>query len=251
MTDQENNNSISGNPFAALFGSLADAKLFAAAQRHRQRAGGPEEPAGSQDDSDNSVSESLDDGDCSVAEISRSFRSQRELCEQLNTNHMIQRIFLITLDNSECGAAGRGRRAGRGLHRAGPNGRSVLPAGDPSMKSGNGIPARCVYLEEMAADLDEQDWLDMNNVEQVGRAAGALLSPLAAIGLISPSCVLSAACLPKCSLELPFRPCWKQPRGFGERGGERLRLCCSCSSCWRPQRFAGARRGVGHSSVFQ
>ncbi|KAK2530332.1 Ube4a [Columba livia] len=137
MTDQENNNSISGNPFAALFGSLADAKLFAAAQRHRQRAGGPEEPAGSQDDSDNSVSESLDDGDCSVAEISRSFRSQRELCEQLNTNHMIQRIFLITLDNS-----------------------------DPSMKSGNGIPARCVYLEEMAADLDEQDWLDMNNVEQ-------------------------------------------------------------------------------------
>lgn len=36
-----------------------------------------------------------------MAEISRSFRSQRELCEQLNINHMIQRIFLITLDNSE------------------------------------------------------------------------------------------------------------------------------------------------------
>lgn len=38
-----------------------------------------------------------------MAEISRSFRSQRELCEQLNINHMIQRIFLITLDNSELG----------------------------------------------------------------------------------------------------------------------------------------------------
>lgn len=39
------------------------------------------------------------------------------------------------------------------------------------MKSGNGIPARCVYLEEMAADLDDQDWLDMGNVEQVGLSA--------------------------------------------------------------------------------
>nr|XP_021385728.1 ubiquitin conjugation factor E4 A isoform X2 [Lonchura striata domestica] len=138
MTDQENNNSISSNPFAALFGSVAAAKHFAAVQKQqqlRQLAG--EETSISQDDSDNSVSESLDDCDYSVAEISRSFRSQRELCEQLNINHMIQRIFLITLDNS-----------------------------DPSMKSGNGIPARCVYLEEMAADLDDQDWLDMDNVEQ-------------------------------------------------------------------------------------
>uniref|UniRef100_A0A8C0B2T9 Ubiquitin conjugation factor E4 A n=1 Tax=Buteo japonicus TaxID=224669 RepID=A0A8C0B2T9_9AVES len=129
MTDQENNNSISSNPFAALFGSIADAKQFAAFQKQQQR----DLPH----DSDNSVTESLDDCDYSVAEISRSFRSQRELCEQLNINHMIQRIFLITLDNS-----------------------------DPSMKSGNGIPARCVYLEEMAADLDDQDWLDMDNVEQ-------------------------------------------------------------------------------------
>lgn len=61
-----------------------------------------DETSVSQDDSDNSVSESLDDCDYSVAEISRSFCSQRELCEQLNINHMIQRIFLITLDNSEC-----------------------------------------------------------------------------------------------------------------------------------------------------
>lgn len=55
----------------------------------------------SPDDSDNSVSESLDEFDYSVAEISHSFRSQQEICEQLNINHMIQRIFLITLDNSE------------------------------------------------------------------------------------------------------------------------------------------------------
>ncbi|NXW57075.1 UBE4A factor, partial [Eurystomus gularis] len=138
MTDQENNNSISSNPFAALFGSIADAKHFAAVQKQQQlRQLRGDETSVSQDDSDNSVSESLDDCDYSVAEISRSFRSQRELCEQLNINHMIQRIFLITLDNS-----------------------------DPSMKSGNGIPARCVYLEEMAADLDDQDWLDMDNVEQ-------------------------------------------------------------------------------------
>uniref|UniRef100_A0A8C3I9A0 Ubiquitin conjugation factor E4 A n=1 Tax=Chrysemys picta bellii TaxID=8478 RepID=A0A8C3I9A0_CHRPI len=136
MTDQENNNSISSNPFAALFSSLADAKQFAAIQKQQLRQL-TDETSASQDDSDNSVSESLDDCDYSVAEISRSFRSQQELCEQLNINHMIQRIFLITLDNS-----------------------------DPSMKSGNGIPARCVYLEEMAAELDEQDWLDMENIEQ-------------------------------------------------------------------------------------
>ncbi|XP_042707744.2 ubiquitin conjugation factor E4 A isoform X3 [Chrysemys picta bellii] len=137
MTDQENNNSISSNPFAALFSSLADAKQFAAIQKQQLRQLTADETSASQDDSDNSVSESLDDCDYSVAEISRSFRSQQELCEQLNINHMIQRIFLITLDNS-----------------------------DPSMKSGNGIPARCVYLEEMAAELDEQDWLDMENIEQ-------------------------------------------------------------------------------------
>nr|XP_033774432.1 ubiquitin conjugation factor E4 A isoform X2 [Geotrypetes seraphini]XP_033774433.1 ubiquitin conjugation factor E4 A isoform X2 [Geotrypetes seraphini]XP_033774434.1 ubiquitin conjugation factor E4 A isoform X2 [Geotrypetes seraphini]XP_033774435.1 ubiquitin conjugation factor E4 A isoform X2 [Geotrypetes seraphini]XP_033774436.1 ubiquitin conjugation factor E4 A isoform X2 [Geotrypetes seraphini] len=135
MTDQENNNSISENPFAALFSSLADAKQFAAVQKQQQLA--DEEATGSQDESDNSVSESLDDYDDSLAEFSRSFRSQQELCEQLNINHMIQRIFLITLDNSE-----------------------------PSVKSENGIPARCVYLEEMGADLDGQDWLDMSNVEQ-------------------------------------------------------------------------------------
>ncbi|MGH0138952.1 UNVERIFIED_CONTAM: hypothetical protein FKN15_036806 [Acipenser sinensis] len=92
---------------------------------------------GSQDDSDNSVSESVDENDDSLAEISRSFRSRQELCEQLNINHMIQRIFLLTLDNS-----------------------------DPSLKGGNGIPPRCVYLEEMASDLDGQDWLDMDSIEQ-------------------------------------------------------------------------------------
>ncbi|CAI5795490.1 ubiquitin conjugation factor E4 A isoform X1 [Podarcis lilfordi] len=138
MTDQENNNSISSNPFAALFGSVADAKHFAEIQKQQQLTPPVvEETSASQDDSDNSVSESLDDCDYSVAEISRSFRSQQELCEQLNINHMIQRIFLITLDNS-----------------------------DPNLKSGNGIPARCVYLEEMATDLEDQDWLDMENVEQ-------------------------------------------------------------------------------------
>lgn len=45
----------------------------------------------------------------------------------------------------------------------------MLPAGDPSLRGGNGIPPRCVYLEEMAADLDGQDWLDMDNIEQVRR----------------------------------------------------------------------------------
>ncbi|XP_020840437.1 ubiquitin conjugation factor E4 A isoform X1 [Phascolarctos cinereus] len=148
MTDQDNNNNISSNPFAALFSSLADAKHFAAIQKEQLKQQSEkcmftrsnflaDEPSASPDDSDNSVSESLDDCDYSVSEISRSFRSQQEICEQLNINHMIQRIFLITLDNS-----------------------------DPSMKGGNGIPSRCVYLEELAGDLDEQDWLDMNNIEQ-------------------------------------------------------------------------------------
>uniref|UniRef100_A0A8C2ZNC1 Ubiquitin conjugation factor E4 A n=1 Tax=Cyclopterus lumpus TaxID=8103 RepID=A0A8C2ZNC1_CYCLU len=123
MTDQGNNNqNISCNPFAALFSSLADAKQFASGQKPEQSA----EP-----------SYSVDDNDDSVAEISRSFRSRQELCEQLNVNHMIQRVFLITLDNS-----------------------------DPSLRGGNGIPLRCVYLEEMAADLDGQDWLDMDNIGQ-------------------------------------------------------------------------------------
>uniref|UniRef100_I3JG89 Ubiquitin conjugation factor E4 A n=1 Tax=Oreochromis niloticus TaxID=8128 RepID=I3JG89_ORENI len=127
MTDQGNNNqNISRNPFAALFSSLADAKQFASGQKPQH-----------QSESENSVSDSVDDNDDSVAEISRSFRSRQELCEQLNVNHMIQRIFLITLDNS-----------------------------DPSLRGGNGIPPRCVYLEEMAADLDGQDWLDMDNIEQ-------------------------------------------------------------------------------------
>lgn len=61
-----------------------------------------EESGESQSESENSVSDSNGDNDDSVAEISRSFRSRQELCEQLNINHMIQRIFLITLDNSEC-----------------------------------------------------------------------------------------------------------------------------------------------------
>uniref|UniRef100_A0A672GTZ7 Ubiquitin conjugation factor E4 A n=1 Tax=Salarias fasciatus TaxID=181472 RepID=A0A672GTZ7_SALFA len=132
MTDQGNNNqNISCNPFAALFSSLADAKQFASGQKPQQQS------AEAQSESENSVSDSVDENDDSVAEISRSFRSRQELCEQLNVNHMIQRIFLITLDNS-----------------------------DPSLRGGNGIPPRCVYLEEMAADLDGQDWLDMDNIEQ-------------------------------------------------------------------------------------
>ena len=60
-----------------------------------------EDSGESHSESENSVSDSIDDNDDSVAEISRSFRSRQELCEQLNVNHMIQRIFLITLDNSE------------------------------------------------------------------------------------------------------------------------------------------------------
>lgn len=60
-----------------------------------------EDSGDSQSESENSVSDSVDDNDDSVAEISRSFRSRQELCEQLNVNHMIQRIYLITLDNSK------------------------------------------------------------------------------------------------------------------------------------------------------
>ena len=48
--------------------------------------------------------------------------------------------------------------------------------GDPSLRAGNGIPARCVFLEEMAADLDGQDWLDMDNIGQVGSAENSLLN---------------------------------------------------------------------------
>ncbi|XP_063063515.1 ubiquitin conjugation factor E4 A [Engraulis encrasicolus] len=138
MTDQGNNNqNISRNPFAALFSSVADAKQFASGQKQDHSKPPSEDSGDSQSESENSVSDSIEDNDDSVAEISRSFRSRQELCEQLNVNHMIQRIFLITLDNS-----------------------------DPSLRGGNGIPSRCVYLEEMAADLDGQDWLDMDTIEQ-------------------------------------------------------------------------------------
>ncbi|EHB13275.1 Ubiquitin conjugation factor E4 A [Heterocephalus glaber] len=73
---------------------------FAAIQKEQLKQQSDELPA-SPDDSDNSVSESLDEFDYSVAEISCSFWSQEEICEQLNINHMIQRIFLITLGNSD------------------------------------------------------------------------------------------------------------------------------------------------------
>ncbi|XP_043532431.1 ubiquitin conjugation factor E4 A [Chiloscyllium plagiosum] len=140
MTDQENNNNISRNPFAALFSSVADAKQFASVQKQQLPTGPPECPLSTEDvydseDSDVSSLESIDND--SITDLSRAFRSQKEICEQLNINHMLQRIFLLTLDNS-----------------------------DPSLKGGNGIPPRCVYLEDMATDLDGQDWLDMNNVEQ-------------------------------------------------------------------------------------
>lgn len=68
------------------------------------------------------------------------------------------------------------------------------------MKSGNGIPARCVYLEEMAADLDEQDWLDMDNIEQVGLPTPGI--PLA-VGMGTEFISSQKACWLKLSMELP------------------------------------------------
>ncbi|KAA0701456.1 Ubiquitin conjugation factor E4 A [Triplophysa tibetana] len=124
MTDQGNNNqNISQNPFAALFGSLADAKQFASGQNNsvKQSNNVTVDSGESQSESDNSVSDSIDDNDDSVAEISRSFRSRQELC-------------------------------------------------DPSLRGGNGIPPRCVYLEDIAADLDGQDWLNMDTIEQAAYA---------------------------------------------------------------------------------
>uniref|UniRef100_UPI00398F3CD8 ubiquitin conjugation factor E4 A n=1 Tax=Pristiophorus japonicus TaxID=55135 RepID=UPI00398F3CD8 len=140
MTDQENNNNISSNPFAALFSSVADAKQFASVQKQQSLTGIQDFPDSTEDsynseNSDVSSIESVDND--SITDGNRAFRSQKEICEQLNINHMLQRIFLITLDNS-----------------------------DPSLKGGNGIPPRCVFLEDMATDLDGQDWLDMSNVEQ-------------------------------------------------------------------------------------
>ncbi|XP_032905589.1 ubiquitin conjugation factor E4 A [Amblyraja radiata] len=142
MTDQENNNNISSNPFAALFSSVADAKQFASVQKQQppevptvsNRSGSTEEVYDSEDSDVSSIG-SVDND--SFTDTNRAFRSQKEICEQLNINHMLQRIFLITLDNS-----------------------------DPSLKGGNGIPPRCVFLDDMAVDLDGQDWLDMKNVEQ-------------------------------------------------------------------------------------
>lgn len=51
------------------------------------------------EDSDVSSIGSVDND--SFTDTNRAFRSQKEICEQLNINHMLQRIFLITLDNSE------------------------------------------------------------------------------------------------------------------------------------------------------
>ncbi|XP_028664477.1 ubiquitin conjugation factor E4 A isoform X1 [Erpetoichthys calabaricus] len=140
---EQGNQSFSQNPFTALFGSLADAKHFASVHKQQEDS---DTSGGSREESDNS--ESIEENDDSVSEVSCSFRSQQELCEQLNINHMLQRVFLITLDNS-----------------------------DPSLKGGNGIPPRCVYLEEMAADLDGQDWLDMDNIQQALFTRLLLLEP--------------------------------------------------------------------------
>lgn len=215
---------------------------------------------------------------------------------------MIQRIFLITLDNSECwepslqlgagasqagetltqgrappppqmyqkGNAGSGslpRRsnlqrvalpwAGPCLHvplpagtfsiSLGEIGCSAASSGDPSMKSGNGIPARCVYLEEMAADLDDQDWLDMDNVEQVGPPASGTL-PTWATGteFISSQRILNAVCLPKSSVELPGMALLEMAMGFlgyeVERG---LEFIAWSPSSWRLQEFAAMQIGWG------
>ncbi|XP_078282639.1 ubiquitin conjugation factor E4 A [Rhinoraja longicauda] len=142
MTDQENNNNISSNPFAALFCSVADAKQFASVQKQQPPevptvSSHPESTEEVYDSEESDVSSIGSIENDSVTDTNRAFRSQREVCEQLNINHMLQRIFLITLDNS-----------------------------DPSLKGGNGIPPRCVFLEDLAVDLDGQDWLDMNNLEQ-------------------------------------------------------------------------------------
>lgn len=71
----------------------------------------------------------------------------------------------------------------------------TLPAGDPSLRGGNGIPPRCVYLEEMAADLDGQDWLDMDNIEQVRRRSYCLFSPV--LSLSSHQATIPLICLLK------------------------------------------------------
>lgn len=110
-----------------------------------------EETSASQDESDNSVSESLDDCDYSVAEISRSFRSQQELCEQLNINHMIQRIFLITLDNSKSGRGSLGFLAGQCDATIGsPTGMDSRP---PSMgDSGVWVPPEVLKEDRCSPD---------------------------------------------------------------------------------------------------
>lgn len=80
------------------------------------------------------------------------------------------------------------------------------------MKSGNGIPARCVYLEEMAADLEEQDWLDMDNVEQVWPASSWLWGWDWGLFPRRASWTLPVCQSPAWSCQL--QPHWKQPRGF-------------------------------------
>lgn len=87
--------------FYAKFQCDRSISIFLRFQGHTSSCITVEDSGESHSESENSVSDSVDENDDSVAEISRSFRSRQELCEQLNVNHMIQRIFLITLDNSK------------------------------------------------------------------------------------------------------------------------------------------------------
>ncbi|XP_078726184.1 ubiquitin conjugation factor E4 A isoform X2 [Lampetra fluviatilis] len=138
MNDRENNN-ISTNPFAALFGSVADAERFSAkqGQQHGDKIEDESPTEGFTESSSSSRSESADEEtEDSVEACKRDFRNQQETCVHLNLNHMIQRVFLITLDS------------------------------EPSTRNSNGIPPCCVYLQETVAQPDAQDWLDMDNLEQ-------------------------------------------------------------------------------------
>ena len=118
------------------------------------------------------------------------------------------------------------------------------------MKSGNGIPARCVYLEEMAADLDDQDWLDMDNVEQVGPPASRLPLTLATgMEFISSRRIPNAACSPKPSVELPGVALPETATGFwgyeAEKGLEFAASSPSSSSSWRLRELAAMQIGWG------
>ncbi|XP_052772600.1 ubiquitin conjugation factor E4 A-like isoform X2 [Mya arenaria] len=137
-------NNIANNPFAALFPSLDDAQMYASNKRltqdndfHTENISLSEEPK---------RNEELSEEEIRLLSVYK----RRVSC-------MLEKVFLITLDNDEAFEEGR--------------------------------PVRCVYMEGLAETLDGQTWLDVDCLEQAVFERLLLENPGGSVIVTSPRSV--------------------------------------------------------------